>query len=84
MHFVRKDVIFSGTAARKAQGFAEVTLRLDNSDGALANPEKEVSVTRRYYRSGESGYLINGKPCASGTWTSCLWIPASGATATPW
>ena len=56
-----EDVIFSGTASRRPQGFAEVTLRLDNSDGALQNPEKEVSVTRRYYRSGDSGYLINGK-----------------------
>ena len=56
-----EDVIFSGTASRRPQGFAEVTLRLDNSDGALSNPEKEVSVTRRYYRSGDSGYLINGK-----------------------
>ncbi|MBQ9505554.1 MAG: chromosome segregation protein SMC [Clostridia bacterium] len=56
-----EDVIFSGTASRRPQGFAEVTLRLDNSDGALPTPEKEVSVTRRYYRSGDSGYLINGK-----------------------
>ena len=56
-----EDVIFSGTGARKAVGFAEVTLRLDNEDGLLQNPEKEVSVTRRYYRSGESQYLINGK-----------------------
>ena len=56
-----EDVIFSGTGSRKAVGFAEVTLRLDNADGLLQNPEKEVSVTRRYYRSGESAYLINGK-----------------------
>ena len=56
-----EDVIFSGTGVRKAQGFAEVTLVLDNADGALNNPEKEVRVTRRYYRSGDSGYLINGK-----------------------
>lgn len=55
-----EDVIFSGTNERRPQGFAEVTLRLDNSDMALKNPEKEVSVTRRYYRSGESAYLING------------------------
>ena len=55
-----EDVIFSGTKDRRPQGFAEVTLRLDNSDGALNNPEKEVSVTRRYYRSGDSSYLING------------------------
>ena len=56
-----EDVIFSGTKDRRAVGFAEVTLRLDNSDGALHNPEKEVSVTRRYYRSGDSAYIINGK-----------------------
>ncbi len=57
-----EDVIFSGTGVRKAQGFAEVTLRLDNSDRALAKCDKdEVSVTRRYFRSGESEYLINGE-----------------------
>ena len=56
-----EDVIFSGTGERRPQGFAEVTLRLDNADGTLNSPEFEVSVTRRYYRSGESAYLINGK-----------------------
>jgi len=55
-----EDVIFSGTKDRRPQGFAEVTLKLDNIDSALNNPEKEVSVTRRYYRSGDSSYLING------------------------
>ncbi|MBR2411451.1 MAG: chromosome segregation protein SMC [Clostridia bacterium] len=55
-----EDVIFSGTKDRRPQGFAEVTLKLDNSDGALSNPEKEVTVTRRYYRSSDSAYLING------------------------
>ena len=56
-----EDVIFSGTDARRAVGFAEVTLKLDNSDTALNNPEKIVTVTRRYYRSGESEYKINGE-----------------------
>lgn len=56
-----EDVIFSGTDARRAVGFAEVTLKLDNSDLALNNPEKEVTVTRRYYRSGESEYKLNGE-----------------------
>ena len=56
-----EDVIFSGTDARRAVGFAEVTLKLDNSDMALNNPEKLVTVTRRYYRSGESEYRINGE-----------------------
>lgn len=56
-----EDVIFSGTDSRRAVGFAEVTLRLDNSDRALNNDEKEVTVTRRYYRSGESEYKLNGE-----------------------
>ncbi len=56
-----EDVIFSGTDSRRAVGFAEVTLKLDNSDMALNNTEKLVTVTRRYYRSGESEYKINGE-----------------------
>lgn len=56
-----EDVIFDGTDIRKAKGFAEVTLRLDNKDRALSNDNDEVSITRRYYRSGESEYLINGE-----------------------
>ncbi len=56
-----EDVIFGGTKIRKALGFAEVTLKLDNSDRTLNNCDKdEVSVTRRYYRSGESDYMLNG------------------------
>ena len=55
-----EDVIFSGTGARKAQGFAEVTLRLDNTDRRLGVDQDEVAVTRRYFRSGESEYRING------------------------
>lgn len=56
-----EDVIFDGTDIRKAKGFAEVTLRLDNKDRTLQNDNDEVSVTRRYFRSGESEYLINGE-----------------------
>ncbi len=56
-----EDVIFSGTKTRKQMGFAAVTLTIDNSDHALSDPEPEVAVTRRLYRSGESEYLINGK-----------------------
>lgn len=56
-----EDVVFSGTDIRKAKGYAEVTLRLDNKDRNLQKDSDEVSVTRRYYRSGDSEYLINGQ-----------------------
>lgn len=54
-----EDVIFGGTAQRRPQGFAEVTLTIDNSDRRLNFDNDTVSVTRRYYRSGESEYQIN-------------------------
>ena len=57
-----EDVIFDGTKVRKAYGFAQVTLRLDNRDRSISSvDEDEVAVTRKYYRSGESEYKINGK-----------------------
>ena len=57
-----EDVIFGGTHIRKPLGFAEVTLHLDNSDRTLEGCDKdEVSVGRRYYRSGESEYRMNGE-----------------------
>lgn len=56
-----EDVIFSGTSSRRALGYAEVTLRLDNKDRSLKKDSDEVSITRRYYRSGESEYKINGE-----------------------
>ncbi|RBY86314.1 chromosome segregation protein SMC [Blastococcus sp. TF02A-30] len=55
-----EDVIFAGTAGRPALGRAEVTLTIDNTDGALPIEYTEVSITRRMYRSGESEYEING------------------------
>ena len=54
-----EDVIFGGTQKRGPLGFAEASLILDNSDGALPIETTEVTVTRRYYRSGESEYYIN-------------------------
>ncbi len=57
-----EDVIFGGTRIRKAQGFAEVTLRLDNTDRSLEGSDRdEVSIGRRYFRSGESEYRLNGE-----------------------
>lgn len=58
-----EDVIFAGTEARKKVGFAEVSMYLDNSDISLPIEFKEVVVTRRVYRSGESNYLLNGSEC---------------------
>ncbi|HEX6756286.1 MAG TPA: chromosome segregation protein SMC, partial [Mycobacteriales bacterium] len=58
-----EDVIFAGTAGRPPLGRAEVTLTVDNSDGALPIDYTEVSITRRMFRSGESEYEINGNHC---------------------
>ena len=54
-----EDVIFSGTTDRRPHGFAEVTLVIDNKDRSLNFDNDEIAVTRRYYRSHESEYLIN-------------------------
>ncbi|NCB51849.1 MAG: chromosome segregation protein SMC [Clostridia bacterium] len=54
-----QDVIFSGTETRGSMGIAEVSLILDNSAGILGNISEEVTITRKYYRSGESEYYIN-------------------------
>jgi chromosome segregation protein len=55
-----QDVIFAGAGDRKALGRAEVTLTIDNRDGALPIDYAEVSVTRRMFRDGASEYEING------------------------
>lgn len=57
-----EDVIFGGTQDRKPQGFAQVSLAFDNTTHLLDWEGDEVVVTRKYYRSGESEYFINGKP----------------------
>lgn len=58
-----EDIIFSGTQSRKSLGFAEASLIFDNQDGKLPIEYGEVIVTRKIYRSGESGYFINKTPC---------------------
>ncbi len=58
-----EDVIFSGTEVRKPQGFAEVSLVLDNSEHIFPVDYEEVTVTRRVYRSGEGEYFINRNSC---------------------
>ena len=54
-----EDVIFSGSSSRPPAGMAEVTLVLDNQDGALPLDFPEVEITRRAYRSGENEYFLN-------------------------
>ena len=57
------DIIFSGTQNRKSLGFAEGSLVFDNTDGSLPIEYTEVTITRKLYRSGETGYYINKVPC---------------------
>ena len=57
------DIIFAGTQNRKSLGFAEVSIVIDNTDGKLPIEYNEVTVTRKLYRSGETGYFINKTPC---------------------
>ena len=58
-----EDVIFSGSNERRAMGMAEVTLNFDNTDHSLPLDFDEVSICRRVFRSGDSEYSINKKPC---------------------
>lgn len=57
------DIIFAGTQNRKSLGFAEASIVFDNTDGKLPIEYNEVTVTRKIYRTGESGYFINKTPC---------------------
>jgi len=58
-----EEVIFQGSSARRPVNIAEVSLYFENDDGALGVPFREVVITRRLSRSGESVYLLNNSPC---------------------
>jgi chromosome segregation protein len=58
-----EEVIFQGSSARRPVNIAEVSLHFENDDGALGVPFREVVITRRLSRSGESDYLLNNSPC---------------------
>ncbi|ANJ26721.1 chromosome segregation protein SMC [Agromyces aureus] len=58
-----EDVIFAGTSTRGPLGRAEVSLTIDNSDGALPIEYSEVSISRTLFRNGSSEYAINGETC---------------------
>ncbi len=60
-----EDVVFAGADGRNPMGYAEVSVTFDNTpeNGKINLPYDEVTVTRRYYRAGESEYFINRRPC---------------------
>ena len=58
-----EDIIFAGTQNRKSLGYAECSIVFDNQDAKLPIEYSEITVTRRIYRSGETGYFINKTPC---------------------
>ncbi len=58
-----EEVIFQGSSARRPVNIAEVSLHFENDDGALGVPFREVVITRRLSRSGESDYMLNNAPC---------------------
>ena len=58
-----EEVIFQGSSARRAVNIAEVSLHFENDDGSLDIPFREVVITRRLTRSGESDYFLNNSPC---------------------
>ncbi|RCV54050.1 chromosome segregation protein SMC [Marinitenerispora sediminis] len=58
-----EDVIFAGTSSRAALGRAEVSLTIDNTDGALPIEYSEVTIKRTMFRNGGSEYAINGDTC---------------------
>jgi chromosome segregation protein len=58
-----EEVIFQGSSARRAVNLAEVSLHFENDDGSLGIPFREVVITRRLSRSGDSEYFLNRAPC---------------------
>jgi len=58
-----EEVIFAGTRTLKPLGMSEVSLHVDNGDGLLQSSYRELSVTRRLFRSGDSEYVMNKQPC---------------------
>src|SRR5204862_1118049 len=58
-----EEVIFQGSSSRRPVNIAEVSLHFENEDGSLPVPFKEVVITRRLSRSGDSEYMLNGAAC---------------------
>ena len=81
--FQCRMLFFSGTALRRAQGYAYVSMCFDNSDHALNLPYEEITVSRRLYRSGESEYRLNDAECRLRIFTSFFMIQESEKKAIP-
>jgi len=75
------NVIFNGTAAKKALGMAEVSVTIINNRGVLPTEFSDITMTRRLYRSGESEYLLNKKPCRLRDITDLFMDTGMGANA---
>jgi chromosome segregation protein len=58
-----ENLVFNGTKARKSSGLAEVTLTFENTKNLLPTEYSTVSISRHYYRTGESEYRLNNVPC---------------------
>ncbi|GAA4426933.1 chromosome segregation protein SMC [Pontibacter saemangeumensis] len=58
-----ENVIFNGSKTRKPVQLAEVSITFDNNKGILPTEYSQVTVTRKYYRNGDSEYMLNGVPC---------------------
>ena len=76
-----EDVIFGGTGGAEPW-LAQVRLTLDNADHTFDLDADEVTIGRKYYRSGDSEYTINGQVCRLKDVYELCWIPALAATAT--
>lgn len=76
-----ENVIFNGTKNRKALGYAQVSLSIENTKGILPSEYSEITITRRCFRDGQSNYLLNGVPCRLKDITSLFMDTGMGADA---
>ncbi|MGA2668286.1 MAG: chromosome segregation protein SMC [Ignavibacteria bacterium] len=76
-----ENVIFNGTKERKALGYAQVSLTIENTKGILPSEYSEITITRRCFRDGQSNYLINGAMCRLKDITALFMDTGMGADA---
>jgi len=76
-----ENVIFNGTKNRKALGYAEVSLSIENTKGILPSEYSDITITRRCFRDGSSNYLLNGVQCRLKDITSLFMDTGMGADA---